>query len=169
MSDLARTIFETIRDEPYALRRATDDRPRNCFYKGLDLIEQLSKLGYGVRGRIGEMDWSKTPAPQSVLALLPNDILSTHFYIEVFRDGTWQLFDPSWEVSMGDKLGVPVSTWDGPNESGFAITKVYTLEEQTAYYEEKMGNPARVQEDLERLMPFFTAFNAWLDEVRSTL
>ena len=117
------TIFNEIRSRPYGIAVKEGEACHNCFYKGVELLQKLSILGYAVRGRIGESYWDKDLIPANVLALIPEDIILTHFFTEIYMDGAWRALDPSFQTSLSN-YGFTVGTWDN-GQVCFPITKLY--------------------------------------------
>ncbi|MAS87800.1 MAG: hypothetical protein CMH30_07490 [Micavibrio sp.] len=158
----ARKIFEEIRDRPYRVMVTADDTAQNCYIKNKELLEELGMLGFGVRGRFCEMDWNDTPLPKDLVKLYPEDLLATHFYIEIEENGNWRALDASWNKELEER-GFPICTWEGDNPIGLKVKKLYNFDEQTAYLEEASKDEI-VEDYFTRAAPFLKALNKWLDK-----
>lgn len=161
--DKAQRIFEDIRDRPYSVIAKENEKPQQCFHKNSELIVALSRLGYGVRGRLGEIDWSDLKLPPSIISLYPKDIMPTHFYCELFQDSEWHILDASWDPPM-KKIG-SVSEWNQKNTSGFIIRHLYSIQEQTEFFD-YWSNPVRCEDYEKRSADFLKAFDDWIIEQR---
>ena len=162
-NDIAKEIFEEIRDRPYRVA-LYPDRAENCYYKGTELIDRLTTLGFAMRARIAEIQWDDTPCPKELLSLHPTDADTTHFYPEIFLDNEWKILDPSWNKSFAQKYDLPYSEFGQNNESCFKIHKLLDQEEQASYvagWSAKLENP----QAFKQYEPFLTALNEWLEEV----
>lgn len=129
----AKAIFEEIRDRPYRLSDKAGVHADNCFFKGQELIQRLGTLGYCVRGRIGEMNWHNGIIPEPLIQAIPDDIVPTHFYVEVYRDQAWHILDASLQMPL-EKLGFKIGQWD-QGQSCFEIISLYDQQESIAYQE----------------------------------
>lgn len=52
--DLAISVFEEIRNRPYAWSVQKDVHANNCYFKGIEVLQRLGSFGYAVRGCVGE-------------------------------------------------------------------------------------------------------------------
>ena len=163
--DVAKNVFERIREQPYLVSTEQGQVAPNCFFKGCQLINDLSVLGYGVRGRTAEMDWTRTPLPTEITDLILDDVLQLHFYPEVLIDGEWRILDPSIDPETA-KLGFKMVEFE--NEEGkccFATSNVCSLEEQIVMFN-KISEPAYLEHYFSRSRLFLEAINKWLIEQR---
>lgn len=127
-------IFEEIQARPYRIATSPEQVADNCYFKGIELLQRLGILGYTVRGRVGETYWDPQIAPAKIIELLPNEILVTHFFVEVLIDNEWRIIDPSFQKDLAS-YGFTIGSWDN-GEHCFPITKLYTQEESIAYQQE---------------------------------
>lgn len=162
----AQEIFEDIRGRPYRVAEEWSVAADNCYLKGVELLQRLGALGYSVRGRVGETAWDRRLVPQDILDLYPQEFLVTHFYVEAEIDGTWRALDPSLDPGLA-KAGFRFAEWDGTNAPCFAITKVYTQQENIAYTSQ-WNDPAYAKLYFERAGEFLRKLNAWFDSIRAT-
>lgn len=162
--EIAKEIFENIRDLPYRVTEFVGDDCPNCFNKGTKLMHELGVMGYAVRGQTAEIRWEDTPLPKEIVALHPKDILATHFYIEIEQNGIWRALDATWDKAL-EKIGCPIAEWDGRNSPAFPLVKKYTLEEQAAYLE-LCKNPAFINDYYDRAGDFLRKANQWFAQVR---
>lgn len=163
IDDFGKEVFERIREKPYRVQEVPGVPAPNCYYKGLELIDNLTRYGYAVRGRTGEMDWADTIVPDDIVTLFPDDLRATHFFIEVLHDGEWKILDASWQSAMAGR-GAVISEWGQQNEPGFKLTKLYSHEEQLAYMRRWL-DPAVAEAYFAKAGPFFTAVNEWLESI----
>lgn len=161
---MGRVIFEEIRNRPYSVGANKDEKSQNCYTKNTELIGKLAELGYAVRGRLGDIDWSDLGLPSSLIDLYPKDIQPTHFYCEILKDNEWLVLDASWEPVM--KAAGAVSEWDHANIPGFKIRHLYTIEEQTRFFE-YWSDPIRGDDYFHRAGSFLHGFNEWVIEQRA--
>jgi hypothetical protein len=160
---LAKDIFLEIQARPYTcLPESTEETCNNCFCKGRELIQRLAILGYTVRGRVAETTWNTDTIPKEISDLLPNDILVTHFFAEIYQDGEWRIIDPSFQPSL-EKHGLTIGAWNN-GKSCFPLIKIYTQEESIAY--QKMWFDPEYQKDFfERGGACWNALNKWFSEI----
>ncbi len=158
--DVAKKVFERIRNQPYLVTTEQGEVAPNCFFKGCQLIHELSILGYGVRGRTAEMDWTRTPLPLEILDLIPDDILQLHFFPEVLIENEWRMLDPSIDPATA-RIGFHMNEFDKRKQECFKLTKVYELEEQIVVFN-RISQPSYQKHYFERTRPFLLAVNAWL-------
>lgn len=128
------TLFKEIQSRPYSLSAQPGEPSNNCYFKGIELLQKLGIMGYTVRGRVGETYWNPAIFGEAITQLLPADILTTHFYCEIYQNGQWRIIDPSFQPSLAPS-GLTIGSWDG-GESCFPITKLYTQAESLAYQEQ---------------------------------
>lgn len=159
----AKQIFEEIRDRPYSTRPDKDGKMQHCYTKNTELLSKLADFGHGVRGRLGDMNWHDLGLSQSLIDMYPQDIQPTHYYCEIFKDNEWHILDVSWDPLL--KSVGAVSEWDKKNTPGFKIIKLYTIEEQTNFYD-YWSDTARCEDYLLRARSFLDAFDDWVIEQR---
>jgi hypothetical protein len=127
----AQNLFKEIQSRPYSLSLSADEASNNCFFKGSELLQQLGIMGYTVRGRVAETYWDPKIFGKEITSLLPENMLVTHFYTEIFLDDKWRILDPSFQPSLASK-GLTIGSWEN-GLSCFPIAKLYTQEESLAY------------------------------------
>lgn len=116
-----------------------------------------------MRGRVAETYWDRNIVPPAIVDLLPDDILVTHFFTEVFIDGEWSVADPSIQPSLA-KYGFTIGSFGKGGQSCFPITKLYTQEESLEY--QKMWfDPAYQADFFSRGGPCWRALNVWFAKV----
>lgn len=128
----AKEVFQEIQARPYSMSLQSRQPSNNCYYKGIELLQRLGVLGYTVRGRVGETYWDPKIVPAEILALLPADILVTHFFVEAQVEGQWKIVDPTFQPALL-KYGFTIGSWEGTSSPCFPITKLYSQEESIAY------------------------------------
>jgi len=79
-------LFTSIQARPYSLSPAPDVPSNNCYFKGIELLQKLGIMGYTVRGQVGETYWDDRIIPKEIVSLIPDNILTTHFFTEVLID-----------------------------------------------------------------------------------
>ncbi|QPN59632.1 hypothetical protein H8F24_16940 [Synechococcus sp. CBW1002] len=159
---VARRIFNAIRDRPYAWAVSSESPANNCYVKGIALLQRLGVLGYGVRGRVGEICFGDI-IPAGIQSLHPSEFLPTHFWVEIWLDGGWHVLDCSYDPPLAE-AGLVVNQWDS-NRTCFEITKVYSQEDIIAY-QMQWEDQGLLCSYFELVAPFACAFNQWLENVR---
>ena len=160
----ARAIFHEMQSRPYAVTEVFGKTANNCYYKGIELIQRLSSLGYAVRGRAGETYWDAKLIPADILQLYPRQHLVTHFFVEAEIDGAWWTLDPSIDPAL-EKYGFQAGRWSEIPSLCFPITKLYNQDEQIAHVM-KWNDPSYVQSYFADAGTFLKKLNAWLDDIR---
>lgn len=130
----AKMLFEEIQSRPYSLSTEAGQVSNNCFFKGIELLQQLGIMGYTVRGRVGETFWDAKIFGDDMIALLPDDLLTTHFYCEIYQNDQWRILDPSFQPSLA-QYGLTIGSWHN-GVSCFPITKLYDQAQALAYQQE---------------------------------
>jgi hypothetical protein len=159
----ALSVFADIQRRPYRVSTQLGVPADNCYFKGIELLQQLGILGYAVRGRVCETIWDPAIFPAEIIALHPKDMLSTHFFVEVELDGQWRIADPSFQPALA-KHGFPIGRFDGTPAPCFPVTKLYTQEESIAY-QLLWAQPDYGRRYFDRAGPFLTQLNAWLSKL----
>ena len=159
----AKEVFLEIQARPYnCLPEAPEGTCNNCFYKGSELIQRLAILGYTVRGRVAETTWKTNNIPKDISDLLPEDILVTHFFAEIYQNNEWRIIDPSFQPSLV-KQGLTIGSWEN-GKSCFPLAKIYSQEESIAY--QKMWFDPEYQKDFfERGGACWDALNIWFKTI----
>lgn len=164
--NLARRIFEEIRERPYQVPTRPGEVAWECSAKAQELVKELAILGYDTRIRIADMDWYDSPIPRDILDLHPKDRPTTHFYPEVLIDGAWRLIDPSIDSALVEK-GFRLVGFEGDPRSCFTITRVYNSAEQLAFAG-LWTDPAFVEQYFRDVSPFLRAVHDWFEQVRQS-
>ncbi|MCB1537807.1 MAG: hypothetical protein H6865_00315 [Rhodospirillales bacterium] len=151
-------IFAQIQARPYSLSTVPGVPSDNCYFKGVELLQRLGVLGYAVRGRVGETYWDDRIFPPEIVALLPADILTTHFFVEALIDGAWRALDPSFQPGLA-KYGLTIGSWDNGLVC-FPVTRLYTQEESIAY-QQKWFDPEYQKDFFERGGACWRALDVW--------
>lgn len=157
----AQSIFKEIQDRPYRLSVVPDDHAQNCFFKNIELIQQLGILGYTVRGRLADTYWNPEIFPKEILDLQPDTMPDKHFYAEIFLDNEWRILDPSFQPSL-EQYGFVIGSWDN-GESCFPLTKIYTQEEEIAF-QKKWSEPAYINQVYQNSEKFWKALDHWFSK-----
>lgn len=158
----AQKIFEEIRSRPYEWSSVPGKSANNCYYKGIELLQRLGILGYAVRGRVGET-YLDSNFPVEIRALYPQDLVLTHFWVEVELDDGWSILDASYDPPLA-KAGFVVNSWES-NTTCFEITKTYSQEQAIAYQNE-WNNPNYARDYFQRIGPCAKALNSWFADLR---
>lgn len=113
--------FYKIRNIPYHIALSDKEENWDCETKNRKLAEELEKLGYKTRERIGLFRWSEVDIPGEIKAL-PHEDESSHLFIEVIAPGRkeWSCVDCTWNPELG-AAGFPISEWDGENPTKIAL------------------------------------------------
>lgn len=162
----ARQIFEEIQGRPYRVAVAPDIVANNCYYKGQELLQRLALLGYAVRGRVCETFWDPQVFPQDIVDLHPDDILSTHFYVEVLVDDEWRIIDPSFQPALA-QYGFTIGSWEGTPTPCFPAVKIYS-DVEMAQYQRLWRSPGYMENYFQRCQDFLSRMNAWLEKLDAT-
>jgi hypothetical protein len=160
----AKKVFDKIQSRPYRVSTQAGVPADNCFFKGIELLQELGTLGYAVRGRVGETYWDPNIFPKEVLKLLNRESEVTHFFIEILLDGEWKILDASFHPPLA-KFGFPIGGWDAGTLC-FPITRLYTQEESIAF-QEKWNQEGMIEEYFQREGLFLGALNKWLISLES--
>jgi hypothetical protein len=157
-------IFSHIRDIPYSIPLIFGEEDNSCVGKNLLLFKQLSTLGYTVRWRVCEFLWNSLSLPDKVKQL-PHDDSSSHAYLEVLINDTWQIVDATWDSGLASIL--PVTAWDGSRSTKLAVqpTNIFSSEKSA----EIINNLSQgeFEKDMKANGEFYRAFNEWLKKIRS--
>lgn len=159
----AKAAFDAIRARPYGVPSAPDMHAENCYYKGLDLLQRLSALGYSVRECFGETYWDAQLLPKEIIALESPDFQVTHFWCEVMLDGAWVALDPSYDPPLA-KYGFTVTEF-GDGQLCFDITRRYTPED-VAQKKDMWVDPDYVRRYFAANEAFLKALNAFFISLR---
>lgn len=126
------------------------------------MLQRLAILGYTVRGRVAETSWHTETIPKNISDLLPQDMLVTHFFAEIYEDNKWRIIDPSFQPSL-EKYGLTIGSWEN-GKSCSPLKKIYTQEESIAY-QMMWFDPNYQKEFFERGGACWSALNKWFCEI----
>ncbi len=152
------TIFEEIQARPYSLSLKSGNPCNNCYYKGVELLQKLGEIGYTVRGRGGVTYWDEAIFGKEILSLFPDDLMTTHFYTEIFLNDKWRIIDPSFQPSL-EQYGLTIGSWEN-GKSCFPLTKIFTQEELHEYLKDWLDTDYQ-NDFFERGRPAWVALNQW--------
>lgn len=159
---VAEAIFYEIRERPYAWALRSGDEANNCYTKGIELLQRLGVLGYGVRGQVGEISLGEA-IPEKIRVLHPREFLPTHFWVEVLLDGHWCQLDASYDSKLA-MAGLAVCEWDS-DRTCFEVTRTFRQPEAMAY-QMTWKDQAFVEAYFEAVQPFAFALNQWYQTIR---
>jgi hypothetical protein len=165
--------FEFVRDSPFRLPVTTGDPDRSCVGKHVVLKTLLSSLGLKVRYARCRFSWNGLNLPQSLKEIPHEEVV--HVYLEVYSEGQarWMTVDATWDRGLSSKL--PVSRWDGRNDTTIAVNPTERL------------SPIEIQEELDKSIDepgirqwldlpmdsplkvngkFYQALNKWAESIR---
>lgn len=162
MHDIAKSIFEEIRNRPYAWSKQNGVVANNCYFKGIELLQRLGILGYPIRGRVGET-YLDTKIPEDIRRLYPSEFCLTHFFVEIQIDNEWRILDPSYDPPL-KKHGFIVNDWDS-NRTCFDITRLYGQDEQVVYQQD-WNNPEYAARYFNKIVPCASALNEFFENLR---
>jgi len=157
----AKKIFKEIQSRPYRLSLTPTQTAQNCYFKGIELLQRLGIMGYTVRGRVGETYWDKEIIPDEIVSFYPENLLTTHFFVEAKIDGKWQILDPSFQPNL-EKVGFTIGSWEN-NKHCFPITKLYSQEESLAY-QQKWFSPNYQEHFFKEGKLFWKALDDWFKQ-----
>lgn len=152
--------FYEIRNIPYHIALNKEEENWDCETKNRKLAEELEKLGYKTRERIGLLRWSELNIPENI-KLLPHNDESSHLFLEVVSPGKneWIIVDCTWNPELKG-AGFSIEEWDGKSATGIAF-ECYKLipAEKNQEYLEKID----YEEDLKLNYDIYNAFNDYCD------
>jgi hypothetical protein len=166
--------FEFVRDIPFRLPVSVGDPNHTCISKAVVLKPLLSSVGLKARYALCRFSWNSLNIPPSLKAIPHEDV--THVYLEVYSEdhARWIVVDPTWDKGLSSKL--PVSEWDGKNDTAIAVKPTEHLNpiENQGEFEKFIDMPG-IQKWLElpRNSPskvngqFYQALNQWVESVRA--
>ena len=162
--EVAKKIFDEIRNRPYAWSTKPGEHSNNCYFKGIELLQRLGILGYPVRGRVGDT-YLDDNVPQEIHVLYPREkeYRLTHFWIEAEIDGKWRNLDPSYDPPLA-KAGFRVNEFESDGIC-FDITETYSLE-KAIEYQEIWSQPGYGAAYFEAIAECASAMNTWLESIR---
>ena len=151
-------IFEEIQARPFNVSLVSGEPSNNCYFKGIELLQRLGEMGYAVRGRCGESYWDGSIFGKEIIDLIPENLMTTHFYVEIYLDDSWHILDTSFQPSL-EKYGLTIGAWEN-GKSCFPITQLYTQEEYQEYRKDWFDE-AYQKAFFERGLPLWKALNEW--------
>lgn len=156
-------IFESIRDIPYSIPLAYEEKDNCCTGKNKRLLNFLEGEGYKARWRVCSFRWSDIKLPDDVLSK-PHDDESTHAYLEVNIGGKWVPVDATWDNSLAKIFSI--NEWDSISATEVAVPciELFTPEQSSEIIESETKEV--VEEDLSKNGEFYKALNDWLESVR---
>jgi hypothetical protein len=166
--------FEFVRDIPFRLPVSVGDPDHTCLRKAVVLKPLLSSVGFKARYALCRFSWNGLNIPPTLKAIPHEDV--THVYLEVYSEehARWIAVDPTWDKGLSSKL--PVSEWDGKNDTAIAVKPTERLNpiESQGEFEKFIDMPG-IQKWLElpRSSPskvngqFYQALNKWVESVRT--
>jgi hypothetical protein len=169
------TIFEKIRDIPYAVIPEINDAERyvdilrrgkgSCTPKHFLLCNMYQKLGLMVFYVVYPFRWDEIEIefPRKLKRLAEAMSISYHIACKVDIGGELVLVDATLDPVLKE-LGLPVNMkWDGTSNT---LLPIYPCGEEQLYHpsEAHLIQP-RVDEDS---LTFYGELNAWLEKVRTT-
>jgi hypothetical protein len=130
--------FEFVRDIPFRMPLSIGDPDHSCLRKALVLKPLLHSVGLKTRYARCRFSWNSLDLPQSLKAIAHEDVV--HVYLEVYSEERtrWIAVDPFWDKGLSSKL--PVSEWDGKNDTAIAVKPTERL------------NPIESQEEFDRFI-----------------
>ncbi len=154
-------VFEEIQARPFNVSLVSGEPSNNCYFKGIELLQRIGEMGYAVRGRCGESYWDENIFGKNVIDLIPENLMTTHFYVEIYLNDEWRILDTSFQPSLA-KYSLNIGSWEN-GTSCFPITKLYTQEEYQVYRQNWFDK--EYQKDFfERGLPLWKALNIWFSE-----
>jgi len=152
--------FYEIRNMHYHIALSDQEENIQCETKNRALAEELAKLGYKTRERIGLFRWSEVDLPVEIKDL-PHDDESSHLYLEVIPPNgeKWISVDCTWNPELGE-ANFPISEWDGRSPTPIAL-KCYNV--IPVENNEKYLNSIDYDEDLKINYQIYNAFNKYCD------
>jgi hypothetical protein len=152
------SVFEDIQARPFNVSLVSGEPSNNCYFKGIELLQRLGEMGYAVRGRCGESYWDEKIFGKEITNLIPEDLMTTHFYTEIYLNDKWNILDPSVQPSL-EKYGFTIGSWEN-GKSCFPITKLYTQSEYQKYRKEWFNDDYQ-KDFFDRGLPLRKALNEW--------
>jgi hypothetical protein len=167
-NDYLEKIYNEIKEVPYLINTTPKEEFPNCYYKGMKLISAFAKLGVPIRAKYAVFDWRKSPIPSNIIDLLSDDFEHTHFYVEAYINNKWRTLDPSID-SKSAKLGFRAVDFKGDEKTCFHLVKVFSDEEQIERFMAVNEEADDFKEYFEKMTPFLTSFNKWIEAERAKL
>jgi len=166
--------FEFVRDIPFRLPVSVGDPDHSCLRKAVVLRPLLASLGLKTRYALCRFTWNSLNIPPSLKAIPHEDV--SHIYLEVYSEerARWMAADPTWDKGLASKL--PVSEWDGKNDTAIAvkpterlnpiesegeIDKLIDMPELRKWLELPIDSPTKINGQ------FYQALNEWVESVRT--
>ena len=154
-------VFQEIQARPFNLSLISGEPSNNCYFKGMELLQRLGEMGYAVRGRCGETYWNEDIFGAEITNVIPENLMTTHFYVELYLNDEWRILDTSFQPSL-EKYGLQVGAWEN-GKSCFPITKLYSQSEYQIY-RKKWFDKEYQKDFFERGLPLRNALHKWFSE-----
>lgn len=169
------SIFERIRDIPYAVTLETQDSVKgpeemlrinsgSCQPKHYLLGEMFQRLGISIFYAVYQFRWDELEIdyPRHLKELARKMPVCLHLACRASINGNLVLVDATCDLPL-ERIGVPVNkSWDG---FGSLALPLHPLEEEEIYHSsERVPLAPPSFSDIET--EFFMSLNEWLDEVR---
>jgi hypothetical protein len=160
------SYFIFVRDIPFRLPLSVDEPDYSCVGKHVVLKTLLSSLGFNVRYALRPWLWSSLDIPES-LKEIPHEDRAVHVYLEVYNkeQARWMTVDATWDRGLAPKL--PVSEWDGRNDTIIAVKSIEILKPIELQDEFDKVVDARWAKLIKANGKFFEALNKWMESIRT--
>lgn len=158
-----KSLFETERDIPYCIPLSCDEKDHCCSGKHERLLKTFINTGIEARYRVCWFRWSDITLPLEI-ASIPHDDECSHVYLEVKVDDAWTIVDATWDPGLAPIL--PINEWTEGKDMIIAVPAIETLSPADSAALMAAITPHDVEADLEKHLPFYEAFNAWLEAIR---
>ncbi len=152
--------FYEIRNIPYHIALDESEENMQCETKNRVLAEELKKLGYKARERIGLFQWSELDIPTEIKDL-PHDDESSHLFLEVIppEEKDWIQVDCTWNPEL-EGAGFSISEWDGRNPTNIAFECYDLIPTEN---NKKYLSGINYEKDLRVNYQIYDAFNKYCD------
>lgn len=170
------SIFERIRDIPYAVTLETQDSQKgpeamlrtnggSCQPKHYLLGEMFQRLGITIFYVVFRFRWDELEVdyPSHLRELAKRMPVSHHLACRAMLNDELVLVDATCDLPL-ERIGVPVNKhWDG---FGSLVLPLHPLGEEELYHSsERLPQPSPFFSEIET--EFFMGLNGWLEEVRA--
>lgn len=114
-----------------------------------------------MRFRVCWYRWDDLPIPSDVLAK-PHSDRTTHLFIEVEHQGSWQPVDATWDSQLSPAF--PVNNWGEPMQIAVRQLALMSPSESERYA--RTVSAPETELDIKRYHAFNKSLNRWLDRER---
>jgi hypothetical protein len=125
--NLAKNLFNTVRDIPYRIPLKLDDPNNSCHGKSILLHNLLKSYNYNSRIMLCTFKWSDLRIDDSCKKLIVKDV-EHHYFVELNLDSRWIKLDTTIDSGLGKKL--PINDWDGKSDTKIAVVPIKFLSEE---------------------------------------